>query len=85
MLLGSPIVDIGGQNLQNSDLKRSIKFEKVLQTSQFFYQKLVFGTILLKFYFKISCTLLSQGHNINQKAIITHFPQNDGTGQFFGW
>ena len=35
MLLGSPKVDVGGQNLQNFDLKRPIKFRKVLQTSQF--------------------------------------------------
>ena len=41
MLLGSPKVDVGGQNLQNFDLKRSIKFGKVLQTSQFLVKSCV--------------------------------------------
>ena len=36
MLFWSPKVDVRGQNAQNSDLKWSIKFKKVLQTSQFF-------------------------------------------------
>ena len=41
MLLGSPKVDVGGQNLQNFDLKRPIKFGKVLQTSQFLVKSCV--------------------------------------------
>ena len=41
MLLGSPKVDVGGQNLQNFDLKRPIKFRKVLQTSQFLVKSCV--------------------------------------------
>ena len=41
MLLRSPKVDVGGQNLQNFDLKRPIKFRKVLQTSQFLVKSCV--------------------------------------------
>ena len=41
MLLGSPKVDVGGQNLQIFDLKRPIKFRKVLQTSQFLVKSFV--------------------------------------------
>ena len=41
MLLRSPKVDVGGQNLQNFDLKRPIKFGKVLQTSQFLVKSCV--------------------------------------------
>ena len=43
-----------GQNLQNSDLKRSIKFRKVLQTSQFLVKSCVlkrsFSNFTLKFH-----------------------------------
>ena len=41
MLLGSPKVDVGGQNLQNFDQKRPIKFRTVLQTSQFLVKSCV--------------------------------------------
>ena len=59
MLLGSPKVDVGGQNLQNFDLKRSIKFGKVLQTLQFWVKNCALERPCLNFTLEISYILLS--------------------------
>ena len=66
-LLKDSKVEVRGQNPQKFHPKKAYKIQKSASNITIFGQKLVFGTILLKLYFKISCTLLSQGHNINQR------------------
>ena len=92
MLLGSPKVDVGGQNLQIFDLKRPIKFRKVLQTSQFLVKSCVlkrsFSNFTLKFhvYFYLwyfTHLVSKNGHFSAFYRIFARFLWGEGSKKFF--